>query len=235
MSFPALAVSMLLAQQPPDAANITNPSQADFVMGTRVPRHLTWKTPTAEERWRVFWRGVAWGPGAFVRASTSAAAQQYSNTPADYGQGAGGYGKRFANNFATFTLQDAASNSLAAWAGYEVRYIQCKCSGFFPRLGHAMLFNLVTYDRNGKKVFNWPNVVGNYAAGMLSAQYTPNSKWSAQGIQAGHNAIVFGFGSAVIQEFLPDRLFPRFGRRSNPALPPVQAPAGASSAKESSQ
>lgn len=234
MAFPAITVCLLLAQQAPDAANITNPSQADFLMGTRVPRNLTWKTPTPEERWRVFWRGVVWGPGAFIRASTSAAAQQYSNSPADYGQGASGYSKRFANNFATFTLQDVATNSLAAGVGYEVRYIQCKCRGFFPRLGHALLFNLVTYDRNGKKVFNWPNVVGNYAAGMLSAQYTPSAKWSAQGIQAGHNAIVFGFGSAVIQEFLPSRLVPRFGRRSQPAAP-VQMPAGTSSAKESSQ
>ncbi len=224
MPFSTLAACLLLAQQAPDSSNIKTPSQSDFLMGTRVPRELAWKSPSPEERWRVFWRGVVLSPGAFIRASTSAAAQQYSNNPFDYGQGASGYSKRFANNFATFTLQDVASNGLAAWAGYEVRYIQCKCRGFFPRLGHAMLFNIVTYDRNGKKVFNWPNVVGNYAAGLLSSQYTPNSKWSAQGIQAGHNAIVFGFGSAVLQEFLPGRLLPPLGKRTKPALPSQPLP-----------
>lgn len=240
MLSPILSTCLLLSQQTPDSANITKPTQSDYLVGTRVPRELAWKAPTPEERWRVFWRGVVLSPGAFTRAGISAAAQQQSNTPIDYGQGAAGYSKRFANNFATFTLQDGASNALAAAAGYEVRYIQCKCTGFFPRLGHAILFNLVTYDRRGRKVVNWPNIVGNYAAGMLSSQYTPNSKWSAQGLQAGNNALVFGFGSAVVQEFLPGRLLPSFGRRKQRTDPPAQAPlpqppAGASSPKESIQ
>lgn len=240
MLSPILSTCLLLSQQTPDSANITKPTQSDYLVGTRVPRELAWKAPTPEERWRVFWRGVVLSPGAFTRAGISAAAQQQSNTPIDYGQGAAGYSKRFANNFATFTLQDVASNALAAAAGYEVRYIQCKCTGFFPRLGHAILFNLVTYDRRGRKVVNWPNIVGNYAAGMLSSQYTPNSKWSAQGLQAGNNALVFGFGSAVVQEFLPGRLLPSFGRRKQRTDPPAQAPlpqppAGASSPKESIQ
>lgn len=240
MLSPILSACLLLSQQTPDSANITKPTQSDYLVGTRVPREFTWKAPTTEERWRVFWRGVVLSPGAFTRAGISAAAQQQSNTPIDYGQGAAGYSKRFANNFATFTLQDVASNALAAAAGYEVRYIQCKCTGFFPRLGHAILFNLVTYDRRGRKVVNWPNIVGNYAAGMLSSQYTPNSKWSAQGLQAGNNALVFGFGSAVVQEFLPGRLLPSFGRSKQRTDPPAQAPlpqppAGASSPKESIQ
>jgi hypothetical protein len=241
MLSPLLSACLVLSQQPPDAANITNPTQSDYLIGTRVPRDLAWKSPTPEERWRVFWRGVALSPGAFTRAGLSAAAQQRSNTPFDYGQGAAGYGKRFANNFATFTLQDVAGNALAAAAGYEVRYIQCKCTGFLPRLGHAMLFNLVTYDRRGRKVLNWPNLVGNYAAGIVSTQYTPNSKWSAQGLQAGNNALLFGFGSAVVQEFLPGRLLPRFGhRRKQRTVPPAQAPLpqplpAASSPKESIQ
>jgi hypothetical protein len=235
MLSPILSACILLSQQAPDASNIKNPSQSDYLIGTRVPRGLAWKAPTREERWRVFLRGVVLSPGAFSRAGISAATQQSSNFPRDYGQGVAGYSKRYVNNFATFTLQDTAGNGLAALSGYEVRYIQCKCRGLLPRLSHALLFNIVTLDRHGKKVFNWPTFLGNYAAGFISTQYTPNSKWSAQGIQAGNNAFLFGFSSSVVQEFLPGRLLPSFRRKKTAAPPPAQPTAGANSPKESIQ
>lgn len=106
--------------------------------------------------------------------------------------------KRYGNTFLTFTLQDSAGHALSAATGYEVRYVQCKCTGLLPRIGHALLFNIVTLDQNGKRVFNWPAIGGAYAVGMLSARYTPNQKWSAEGIQAGNTAFAFGFGSSLI-------------------------------------
>ncbi len=213
----AATTGSLLAQ---DAANITNPSQSDMLIGTRVPRDLPWSTPTNDERVRVWWRSIAASPGSYMRSAFTSIPQHLSNTPRDYGQGWGAYGQRFGKTFLTYSLQDTASHALAAASGYEMRYIQCKCTGTLPRIGHALLFNFVTYDKNGKKVFNWPTVVGAYSVGMASTFYTPNQKWSAQGIQAGHNNIVFGFASSLLQEFMPNRLFPR---RKNTLPPPPQA------------
>ena len=212
----ATAAGTLLAQ---DASNITNPSQSDMLIGTRVPRDLPWRTPTNEERVRVWWRSIAASPGSYMRSAFTSVPQHLSNNPSDYGQGWGAYGQRFGNTFLTYSLQDTASHALAAASHYEMRYIQCKCTGTLPRIGHALLFNFVTYDKNGKKVFNWPSIVGAYSVGMLSAQYTPNQKWSAQGIQAGHNNITFGFASALLQEFMPNKLF---SRRKNTLPPPPQ-------------
>lgn len=168
----------------------------------------------------MWWRGIAASPGSYLRSTLTAVPAHLSNSPRDYGQGWGAFGERYANTFVTYSLQDTAGQGLAALAHYEMRYIQCKCTGFFPRIGHAMLFNVVTYDQNGKKVFNWPAIGGAYAIGMLSTTYTPNEKWSAQGIQAGNNAFVFGFASSLIQEFLPSKLFAR--RKSKlPLSPPA--------------
>ena len=192
-----------------DSANITKPSQADLLVGTRVPRDLAWRTPTNEERWRVLWRGLALSPGAYIRSTFTATSHHLENKPKVWGQGWGAYGKRNVNSFVTFSLQDIASEGIAAGAGYEMRYIQCKCTGFFPRFKHALWFNIVTYDRNGKTVLNWPNIAGSYGVGMLSTQYTPNQKWSAQGIQMGNSAMAFGFVSSLLQEFTPSKLFRR--------------------------
>ncbi len=203
-----LAIS-LYAQ---DSANITNPSQADLLLGTRVPRGITWSTPTKEERLRVLWRGLALSPGAYIRSTFTATSTHLNNKPIDFGQGWGAYTKRNINSFATYSLQDVASEGLAASVGYEMRYIQCKCTKVLPRIGHALWFNLVTYNREGKTVVNWPNIVGSYSVGMLSTGYTPNQKWSAQGIQIGNSAMAFGFVSSLLQEFTPSKLL-RFRKK----------------------
>ncbi len=200
----ALLPCALLAQ---DSANITKPSQSDMLVGTRVPRDLPWSTPTNEERMRVLWRGLFLSPGAYLRSTLTATNNHLSNSPRDYGQGWAAYGKRNATIFLTYSLQDAATQGLAALSHYEIRYIQCKCTGILPRIGHAIAFNFVTFDQKGKKVFNWPSFAGGYAAGIVSTRYTPNEKWSAQGIQAGNNSIMFGITSSLLQEFTPSRIF----------------------------
>lgn len=199
----ALFALNLFAQ---DGANITQPTQADLLVGTRVPRNLEWKTPTNEERWRVLWRGLALSPGAYIRSSITATTHHLSNEPRDYGQGWGAFGKRNVNSFVTYSFQDIASEGLAAAAGYEMRYIQCKCTKVLPRIGHALLFNVVTYDRNGKKVLKWPKIIGSYSVGMLSTVYTPNQRWSSEGIHMGNSAMAFGFVSSLLQEFTPSSL-----------------------------
>lgn len=178
-----------------------------MLVGTRVPRDLDWHSPTSQERWRVWWRGIAASPGSYLRSGLSSAVAQWGNQPQEYGQGWDAYGKRYGNAFLTYSLQDSAAQALAAGAHYEMRYIQCKCTKVMPRIGHALAFNFITYNEHGKKVLNWPSLAGGYGVGMLSSTYTPGQKWSAGGIRAGNSAIYFGFASSLLQEFTPSKLF----------------------------
>lgn len=235
-----LLVSLCLVAQPPapDASDITKPTQADLVVGTRVPRDMVWSPPSKEERWRVLWRGLALSPGAYMRSSFTATSHHLENEPQAYGQGWGAFGKRNLNSFATFSLQDIAAEGAAAAAGYEIRYVQCKCTKVLPRIGHALWFNVVTYNHEGKQRPNWPRILGRYTVGMLSTTYTPDQKWSAQGIRIGNTAMAFGFVSSLLQEFVPSKLLPGKGKKK--AVPPpapyaAPAPGGTSSANESSQ
>ncbi len=217
----------LLAQ---DASNITQPTQADMLVGTRVPREMEWRTPTAEERWRVLFRNLALSPGAYIRTGLTASIHHLENEPREFGQGWVAYGKRNLNTHLTYSLQDMATAGLAASAGYEMRYIQCKCTQFLPRLGHAIAFSFVTYDRKGKKVLKWPKIVGNYSMGMVSTYYTPGQKWSSQGIQMGTNAMFFGVVSSMLQEFTPSQLLfwkkkKRPGSVAAPTVQPGEKPA----------
>ena len=211
--FVPFVVCFSLAAGAQDASSQPKATQSDMLVGTRVPRGTEWTTPTPKLRWQVWWRGVAASPGAYLRSGIASGMGQWGNSPRAYGQGWDAYGKRFGNSFLSYTLQDSASQGLAAAAGYEVRYIQCKCTKFLPRIGHALAYTFVTYNRNGKRVLNWPSLAGTYSAGMLSSSYTTGEKWSAGGIRTANSGIYFGFASSLLQEFTPSSLFKRKAKK----------------------
>lgn len=186
--------------KPAEKQSVTSQS----LMGTIVPKDVAWSAPTGQQRWEVLKTKAFVGPGAYFRAFGAAAGDQSSNRPRDWGQGADAYAKRVANRWAVFTLQDSAEAGLAAAAGYEPRYVRCKCEGGMKRMGHAMAWNFVTYDSKGRTVPNWPKFVSAYGVGMLSTTWTPNSKWSAEGLNRGNSQLYFGVFFNIIREFSPD-------------------------------
>jgi hypothetical protein len=200
----ALATLTAAAQSNPPIQPAAGNNLANGMFGTTVLRTDEWKPPTSEVRWRVYSQKVVTGPGAYFRAFGSALGDQSANRPAEWGQGWDAYGKRAGNRFLTFTLQDSAEAGLSAAAGYEPRYVQCKCDGFLKRLGHAAKWNSVTYDNSGKTVFNWPKFVAAYGVGVLSTTYTPQTKWSAEGIRNGNAQLYFGVAFNLVKEYVPD-------------------------------
>lgn len=209
----ALILSPSLAhsdEQDPKPAVAADPAAekqsltSQSLLGTIVPKGVQWAPPTGQQRWNVLKTKAFVGPGAYFRAFGAAAGDQNSNRPRDWGQGGGAYAKRVANRWAVFTLQDSAEAGLSAVAGYETRYVRCNCEGGLKRMGHALQFNFVTFDSKGHKVPNWPKFVSAYGVGMLSTTWTPNSKWSAEGLNRGNSQIYFGVFFNIIREFSPD-------------------------------
>jgi hypothetical protein len=177
---------------------------ADSVLGTTLRRDQIWAPPTTAQRWQVYRLRSFTGPGAYIRTLSVAASDQQHNLPSSWGQGWDAYGKRVLNRYATFQLQDATEAGLSALASYDPRYIQCRCTNFWSRIGHAALWDFVTYDRNGKTVFNWPKFASAYGIGMLATTYTPETKWSAEGVRNGNTQVSFGILANILKEFSPD-------------------------------
>lgn len=171
---------------------------------TVLAKEVDWKPVTAEQRWKIYRDKTFASPGAYFRAFGPAVGDQISKQPPSWGQGVEGYSRRVGQRFVTFTMQDSLESGLAAAAGYEPRYVRCKCVGAGARFGHAIKMNFLTLDSRGKKVFNWPKFAGAYGAGMLSTTWVKDYKWSAQGVQAGNAQISFGILFNVFREFGPE-------------------------------
>lgn len=170
-----------------------------------------WAPVTSKQRWQIYRDRTYESPGAYFRAFGSALGDQLNDRPASWPQGVEGYSRRLGQRFVTFTMQDSAEAALSAAANYDPRYVRCKCTGW-ARVGHAFQMTYLTYDGNGKKVFNWPRFAGAYSAGMLSTTWVKDYKWSAQGLRAGNNQLTIGFGFNILREFLPE-IRKKFGRK----------------------
>jgi hypothetical protein len=151
--------------------------ESGWIAGEYVGRNRPLVTPTREQREVIYLRQTLTTPGAYLKRMFGAGIDQVQGTPRQWDDGWGGYAERFASREGQFI----AANSLAALGnaklGYEVRYDKCKCSGLWPRTRHALIRNLVTYDRSEEHLRpQWALYGGALGGGMIAAAWKPGGQ-----------------------------------------------------------
>ena len=136
------------------------------------------------------------------------ASKQAGNTP-NYGQGWGGYGKRFgavaADGFSDIMIGGAILPSLLH---RDPRYFYQGTGTTGSRIRHAMFSSFVAKGDNGRWQPNYSSLGGDLASSALSNLYYPQSNRGA-GLVFGNFAIGTAERIGASQEFL----FGKFTRR----------------------
>lgn len=191
------------------AANVQqkeyDPASVGFLVGGVLPKQVDYQPLTGQQRWELFVRqNFSLKGGAWFRNFGAAAGDHLGNRPEAWRQGAEGYFRRVGDRTARFTIASGIEHSLAAGLGYEVRYLRCRCTGFWPRLGHTLAWNVITVNREGRNVLNLPKVAGAFGGEALSAAWTPGVRWDVRGYQGALQEVTFGWFFNVLREFGPD-------------------------------
>ncbi|HXX64005.1 MAG TPA: hypothetical protein VEO56_09420, partial [Bacteroidota bacterium] len=132
--------------------------------------------------------------------------------------GIGGYGERFASHEGQFI----SANSLAALGNaalkYEVRYDQCRCSGFLHRTRHAIARNFLTYNNNGEELRPQLGLYGGaFGGGLISTAWKPHPRNAfAEGGRAMLGQAAYGTLLNFFIEFAGD-INRKIGARSRAA------------------
>jgi hypothetical protein len=108
----------------------------------------------------------------------SAVSQAQDSEPG-FGQGWGGYGKRFAASFADGTIENFMTGAiLPSLLRQDPRYFQLGQGSFAHRTWYSMSRNLITRADSGKNQFNYSEVVGGAMSAAISTYgYHPRSKF----------------------------------------------------------
>lgn len=173
-----------------DNKQTTQPTTPDYVF------------PTPRERFKRYVSSTV-GPMALARTGVSAGINQWRDSPEEWGQGAQGYGKRFASGLGRNAIQQTVTYGLDMALEQDTGFRRSKREGFFPRLKDALLYNITSRTKSGKRVISAPRLVGVYTGSVVAAEtWYPDRYDYKDGLRQGTTTLLTGFGINVVREFL---------------------------------
>lgn len=209
---PALRAQEPVQQQtsPPATSSVAQ-TEIQPLLGLRLPADAKWHPLTVSERWHLVARQNFMSPVSLTRPALATLGSSVSRDTSLWPRTLGGTAKLYASYWVAAGTQDAVEAAGASLTGQDIRYIACRCTGFWRRSGHALSQTMFTYDKNGKLSFSFPRVAGYFAASALVTYtiYPEAARTRSRFLETGTSQIYFGAVGAMFQEFGPDigRLF----------------------------
>jgi hypothetical protein len=145
-------------------------------------------------------------PFTILSVAFDAGLDHSSNRDPSFGQGASGYARRFAADFA----QQTTSRFLSDFAyptifSEDPRYYRLPHGSGRQRFFHAVEHTFVAQHDNGKPVFNASKWLGTASSAALRDVYHPGNERGFQpALRAGGYSLAIGMGFDILQEFWPD-------------------------------
>src|SRR6266545_681327 len=162
--------------------------------GAKQLKTQTFTFPTKRERFNRYVKSTV-GPVSLARSAISAGIDQWLDHPVEWGQGASGYGKRYASAFGRNGIQQTVTYGLDAALGLDTGFKKSERNGFFPRMKDALAGNIMSRTRTGKRVISAPRLAGVYAGGIIPAETWYPSRYNYKdGLRMGTHSLVTGFG-----------------------------------------
>ena len=151
------------------------------------------------------------GTRAIAGSAASATLGQLRNRPHEWGQGVGGFAKRFGSSLGTHVVKGTIEMGVAAAHHENLHYQPSGRHGFWPRTRYAVksTFIVPKTNRPGKKTLALGRVSGNLGAGMISRAWQPASTAGlGAGLATGGIGIGADVGANMAREFWPRKKRP---------------------------
>lgn len=161
----------------------------------------------AKQKFSLATRGT-FDPVAMLGVGIAAGIEQATNAYAGYGQGAEGYGKRFAAKFVDGRSSDFLTHAVfPALLHQDPRYYYQGSGSVKSRILHAVSSAFATRSDSGRTVPNYSYLLGNMSAGALSNLYYPKANRGAHLVFTNTAVGLAGrVGTNLLREFLSKRL-----------------------------
>jgi hypothetical protein len=163
------------------------------------------------------------GPASLIMAGAGAGVTQGTDTPAEWGQGAVGYGRRFASSFGKHIVSNIIRYPVAHFRHEELVYHPSGKHGFGPRVKYAMLSTFITHKTTtGASTVYTAELSGAVGSGLISRLWQPASTHTiAAGFSSAGTSLAVDMGIHVLREFWPEIRHPH--RKNAPAGATAQA------------
>lgn len=170
---------------------------------------MAYTPPTQKERLRYYFRQM-FSPESVLRSAAAAGINQGLNTPGEWGQGAEGYGRRFASSYGGHIVQSTVMYGASAVLHEDNRYFLSGRSGVGARLKYAIASAFLARHDDGSAHFSFSRMGSYAAASAISRTWQPPSTRGFENAASSFGiAIAAEAGFNVAREFLPGILHTR--------------------------
>ena len=180
--------------------------QVNWIYGAYIPKDSPLLSLNNQQRVKLYLRQTFTSPGIYVKTGLFSIGDQINDSPPEW-DGASGYAQRMGSRYGQFAIQNTIAATGNMLLRYEPRYDRCRCTGFLPRTGHAVLRNFVTYDHSESSMRpQFASYGAALAAGAISSTWKPHSIAWTEGYRSVFTQVGFGVLSNWLGEFAPDIL-----------------------------
>ena len=144
-------------------------------------------------------------PLSLAQTAAYAGILQGLNSPREWGQGGGAYGKRLASALGGSAIHGALAFGLDSALHQDPRYFRSHDTGFLRRTGHAFRGTILTRTDSGGETLSTWRLGSDYGAAFLSNEWYPDRVNTVRlGALQGSLHLGFDFISNLGAEFWPD-------------------------------
>ena len=158
--------------------------------------------PTHRERFNRYVKSTV-GPFRLVWTGASAGIAQWRDSPEEWEQGMKGYGKRYASSFGQNAIQQTVTYGLDEAFGLDTGFQKSTREGLGARFKDAMIQNVTSRTKSGKRVIGAPRFAGIYTGAIVAREtWYPDRYSYKDGLRSGTTNLLTGFGINLIREFV---------------------------------
>lgn len=161
---------------------------------------------TGTERVKIYFKMNYAAVGAYFGPFfTALVLDQATGSPAQWGGGFAGYGRRVASRLGTAILQGTFQAPVAALLHEDVRYIASSQHGIKRRAWHAVKYSFLTYNAHGQPTLNVANLSSYYAATAISVAWLPShNNLATYTLSNATEQVGLSVPLNLLQEFWPE-------------------------------
>ena len=141
-----------------------------------------------------------------IHATLASGLDQIRGEPTEWGDGADGYARRWASDYAESAIADTTKYAIARMFNHDPSFTRCECDGIARRLGHAIDAPFMSRTRNGKRVLSAASLAGILAGSVVpAATWYPAPLGTRDGLKHAATSLISKIAVDVFKEFRPHR------------------------------
>jgi hypothetical protein len=168
-----------------------------------VPAQQNWYVrPSADTRRKRYIKSIV-GPVSIGRRVLSAGISTWKNSPEEWGTKWEGFGRRLASGFATSAIKQTTTFALDEAFELDSRFYRSRNKSVGSRISNALISPVTARDKNGKRVFGFPNLTGTYTSRIIAyeAWYPQRYGWE-KAIRSGTISLGMNAAFNLFKEFV---------------------------------